>query len=67
MGTMREGKSKPFHSSQETRLSSTYKELCTKLSWSIGTTFGVKYGFGSKARSWSEGLAREILETYEAP
>jgi len=53
--------------SRETQSTFLFRELSTKLAWCVGTTFKVKYSSGSKARSWAEGAAQEILSTFEAP
>jgi hypothetical protein len=41
-----------------------YKELSTKLAWSVGSTLGLTYGRRSKVLEWASERAAYIIRHY---
>ena len=41
-----------------------YKELSTKLAWSVGSTFGLDYGRRSRIHQWAQARAQALVEAY---
>lgn len=41
-----------------------FKELSTKLAWSLGSTFGLDYSRRSDIRLWAEKRASALVEAY---